>query len=79
MSEQVTYEYYDRAEAERLARIYRKEVDPSAVALYFGKKGWVVAVRPGWKLCEICDGFGWTGEDQDRPCICVNGWRWARE
>ena len=76
MADGVEYQYLSREEAERRARIYRKEVDPSAVALSFGKKGWVVAVRPGWRLCEICDGLGWTGEDRDRPCEkCVNGWR----
>ncbi|MDE2804047.1 MAG: hypothetical protein OXN18_02765 [Gemmatimonadota bacterium] len=76
MADGVEYQYLSEEEAERRARIYRTEIDPSAVALSFGKRGWAVAVRPGWRLCEACDGFGWTGDDRDRPCEdCVTGWR----
>ena len=71
--EQESYEYYDRPEAERRARIYREEGDPSAVAQRVETTGWAIAVRPSWRLCEACDGVGWSRADYHRPCICVHG------
>ena len=75
MSDQVNYEYLSEAEAERRAVLYRKEIDPSAVALGVGKKGWVVAIRPGWRLCDTCGGTGWVDDHEcPRGHSCVNGW-----
>ena len=71
MSE-VNYEYLPEAEAKRRADLYREQIDPSAVALQAGDKGWVVAIQPGWRLCEACQGTGRIGEY--RCTDCVNGW-----
>ena len=75
-------EYLPEAEAKRRAALYREQIDPSAVALSWGDKGWVVAIQPGWRLCEACQGTGWVGEFGKYACIeskegspdCVNGW-----
>ena len=44
-------------------------------------QGWAVMVRPGWRLCDKCQGTGWVGESKEHACVdsllgspdCVHG------
>ena len=62
-------------------RQLRPELAESVVVMRYGED-WVVAVRPGWRLCEKCNGEGWVGESKEYACVdsilgsaaCVNGW-----
>ena len=75
----ISYEYMSQDEAETKATEYRQLPGlESAVALGpMGDKGWVVAVRPGWRLCDNCGGEGWAGDDPEfkyKCRECRDGW-----
>ena len=69
----VEYQYMSEGEARRRAAEYGELMGhPCAVPLSAGDRGWVVAIQPGYRLCDACNGTSYV---EDYECKeCVFGW-----
>ena len=75
----VQYEYMTEEEVKRELAEIRKSIHPHALAICVGEKGWVVAIQPGWRPCDKCQGPGQFGTsvcvaNLDGSPACENGW-----
>ena len=75
MAQEITQPFSSWEVAERRASEYRRDGLLGAYAIPISRsRGWLVAVQPGSKRCESCNGYGRFNDYVCEESDCMHGW-----